>query len=246
MGIGTGLALPACLLVALSPAPPPRAALARGSPARALLPPGEGTRESPLGRLEEALVLKGEEIGPGGRPRTKPERLLRRAMARLERSRGTLYQDLRASARAFPWIERAFPGDPSLLAAGEEALEALRQEVHGEQQWLLGRTQRVTSYGERVQLEWGAARISELIVRSEAAEGMAESARLLEEACRVVERSRRGITLLPPRIDPPPFRGTAPDFLLVDKNPSSATRGAAVSPRKNAGAIVAVFFMAST
>ena len=241
-----GCAFPALLLVSFVFAAIPLATPAEVGPAPGLLPPEGQHRESPLGGLREVLVLKGVELGLGEKPSTAPGRLLLRAMARLDRSRGTLRQDLRAVARAFPLLERAFPGDPALAAAGGEALESLRLEIHGEQQWLLGWTERVLHYGERVRLQWGAARINELIVQSEGAAGMTEAASLLRKACRIVEWSMRGITVPPPRIEPPPFQGQAPDFLLVDKNPSSATWGTGVSPRDHREGIVAVFFMAST
>ncbi len=214
----------------------------------ALLPAAAapGARSSPLDGVRDAALLKGTEIGLGGKPLTPEKRTLGRVLSRLDRPRASLLGDLRAAGRVSRLLDRGFPGDPLLDAALEAALDALRDEILAERAALAAWRGRTGSDRGEGRLDRGILRIEEDIGRAGGTADRASRTRFLFGACRSVERTRAAIRLDAPPIGAPPFEGAAPDFALVDRNIASATFGRPVSPADFRGAVTAVYFLRAT
>lgn len=205
-----------------------------------------GARSSPLDAVRDAAAAKGEAIGLGTKPATKEKRALGRALAVLDRPRDGLKDDLRASVPVCRVLDGAFPGDPDLGPALGTALDALRVEVLDFRAALLAWTGRLDSDRAEDRLLRGILDSDGQVTRSDGEEVRAARARLLLGACKTLERTRTAAGIRPPTIDGPPFAGLAPDFMLPDVNPNSATSGQGVSPRDYPGQVTAWYFVRTT
>lgn len=196
--------------------------------------------------VRAAAAAKGEALGLGTAPPTRETRAVAGLLRRLDRPRDGMEDDLRVAVPVSRILARVFPGDPLLDPALDGALASIREELHGEQvamaNWA-GRTG--SARGQRI-LDRGMERVYELVALSDAAADRTERARLLRGSCRAFHRTRERIDLPPPRIDPPPFEGIAPEFALPDVNPASATFGRDVTPSSLRGRVTAWYFLRAT
>jgi hypothetical protein len=207
---------------------------------------GEGYA-SLLDPLLPAVIQKEAELGVAiGRP-TAAHRAVRRARRILEeRPRLSLADDLRRGSEVAGVLDRRFPADPLLDPVLADCFGDLRYDAVAERAALvawMGLTG--SDRGERI-LDRGIYAATLRMQRGDGAATREAAARHWGRAVAGIRRTRERLGLATPEAAPPPFQGLAPDFLLADANPGSATSGQDVSPRDHLGKVTAWYFVAAT